>query len=233
MSPVKENYRLDDLAIPLMRLQANIRRQTSLIQASNTLMPSDPAVAADLLRAHIVFLHASLEDYLREILRIVLPTRADTLVDIPPKGSRPHDSPKFTLSHLLTHENMTIAAFIRDSVNEYVSRETFNNTTDLSNLIRRLGLATTEYEDLYPKLNEYMTRRHLIVHKADLHDGDATEPIALTAHHVHEWTSVAHRFVLRITTALIQRSSDYRAERCEALISAFQSQLTTAGKQND
>jgi hypothetical protein len=114
-----------------LRFLTNMRR----INAITTFLHSDIAemkrtglfrsegVRADLLRTLVVFLHASLEDFVRSHLR---------------------------------------------KPNKKVS---FSSTVDISRALSRLGLDANAFSDLFPPIIQLTNRRHRIVHRADLNDG--------------------------------------------------------------
>lgn len=60
------------------------------------------------------------------------------------------------------------------------TKSTFGNTDRrVREILPRLNLVVSEFEDLFPHIDAIMKRRHRIVHRADLDDGTAT-PKTLT-----------------------------------------------------
>ena len=125
--------------------------------------------AADVLRAAMVFAHATLEDFIRSICAYFLP-QADgsVLDDIPLVGLTSAGRPeKFLLGRLAAHRGKPVDELIRISVRTYLDRSTFNSTQDIPAAIKRCGLDVWTIEKLFPRLDQLTKRRHQIVHRAD------------------------------------------------------------------
>lgn len=90
----------------------------------------------DLLRAAVVFLHATLEDCLRSVARFYLP-QADlnTLNKIPLAGTHPIRAEKFPLGSLIEHRGKTVDDLINESITQHLERRSFNDTADISRLL--------------------------------------------------------------------------------------------------
>jgi hypothetical protein len=127
-------------------------------------------VRADLFRAIVVFLHATFEDGLRTAARQRLADAAPkVLEDIPLVGTtKLRRAEKFHLGSLAAHRGKTVDHLIRESVEEYLTRESFGSCADVEEILRQMGLDTKPFKSLYPYLDGMMKRRHRIVHEADL-----------------------------------------------------------------
>ena len=121
----------------------------------------------DILRAGVVFLHATLEDWLRAIGSVFLPhCDADVLDDIPLSGLGERPS-KFFLGELRRFKEMPARDVIQKSVDEYLNRVTFNNVGDVKKLLKQAGFDASIIQPYVDGMGEAMKRRHLIVHRAD------------------------------------------------------------------
>jgi hypothetical protein len=92
--------------------------------------------AADVLRAAIVLLHASLEDLLRQIARHRIPLSDErTLNEIPLKGMA-GQAEKFSLGRLAAFRQTKVDDLISESVAAYCDfAVTFNNVRDISTVL--------------------------------------------------------------------------------------------------
>ncbi|WP_375031475.1 HEPN domain-containing protein [Flavobacterium sp. LAR06] len=129
-----------------------------------------PTHNLDILRTSVVFTHSTLEDYLRNILTIKLPTSdAITLNSIPLIGTSENGrKTKFDLGDLVAHKELKVEKVIEISVKEYLSCVSFNDTNDISAHLKKISInLTPEITELLPTLNEFIKRRHNIVHNAD------------------------------------------------------------------
>jgi hypothetical protein len=125
----------------------------------------------DLLRAAVVFLHASMEDVFRSALEWRWPeTRSrELLEDVPVMGHR--RGTRIALADLLPHRGMLVQDLIRASVEAHVERMSFNHLGDVKQALRRMGLDARLVATHETELASFMARRHQIVHRADRHDG--------------------------------------------------------------
>jgi hypothetical protein len=83
----------------------------------------------DVLRAAVVFLHATLEDLLRSLLEWKLPgAAAEHLRDIPLEGKEART--KFTLDELAAHRGKTVDDLIARSVYASLEDSNFNHRAD-------------------------------------------------------------------------------------------------------
>lgn len=129
-----------------------------------------PTHNQDILRASIVLIHSTLEDYLRNILTIKLPHSNSTILNsVPLLGSSDNGRrSKFELGDLIAFKELKVEKVIEDSVSDYLKYVSFNDTNDIvSNLTKISIIITPEIIELLPTLNEFIKRRHNIVHNAD------------------------------------------------------------------
>ncbi|MDT9136239.1 hypothetical protein RSW15_24200, partial [Escherichia coli] len=89
-----------------------------------------PANSLHILRATTVLTHATLEDYLRNLLQWRLPHQdTDKIENIPLVGTSAIGRPsKFNLGELVAHKNKRIDTVIKESIAEYLGILSFNDT---------------------------------------------------------------------------------------------------------
>lgn len=124
----------------------------------------------DLLRATVVLLHSTLEDFLRNLLLLKLPfAQKDKLNKIPLLGtSEDGRRTKFELGELLEHKDLSIQELINKSIADYLNKVSFNDTNDIVKNLSDIDIEITdEIKRYFPMLNEMIKRRHSIVHQAD------------------------------------------------------------------
>lgn len=126
---------------------------------------------SDLLRAAVVFLHATMEDVLRSVLAWKWPLTGarDQLKDI---GVLVDGEPqqKVSLADLLAHRGSSVDDVIRASISAYLEKSNFNHLGDVKAALTRSGLDVALVRPYERALAAMMARRHLIVHRADRHD---------------------------------------------------------------
>lgn len=149
------------------RFQHNVGRVTSMVTFAREGGPGDPGSdRSDLLRASVVFLHASLEDLIRSVVEWRLPTAApQSLRNTPLTGAAA--SLKFTLADLASFRGQTVDEVIRRSVADQLSTMSYNNPTQLAGALRQVGLRWIVSPSSIARLATMMKRRHWIVHRAD------------------------------------------------------------------
>ncbi len=126
--------------------------------------------STDILRSAVVFLHATMEDFLRSLLKLRLPLEIEPkLKDIPLYGpTRDDKQAKFSLAYLSKFRGQTVDEVVEKSVHSYLDRQSFNNSSDISASLMRIGLyITPAMQSCYSVLDNMIKRRHLIVHQTD------------------------------------------------------------------
>lgn len=119
-----------------------------------------------MLRAAVVFLHATLEELLRSLLEWKLPTAAARyLKDVPLAGRKPRST--FTLDDLTPFRGDSVDSLIARSVSENLERSNFNDPGEVDDVLERIGLQKSLLDPYRDKLGPMMKRRHWIVHRAD------------------------------------------------------------------
>lgn len=152
-------------------LDENLERVENLVSLYGDPRPGRQKVKdTDVLRAALVLLHASMEDYLRALLGWKVETfDEDTLnrYGFPNGTKRPPT--KITLGELSAHKGKSVDDLISEAVKGHL--EEFQSFNDLGEVKRALvqcgiGQATVDAHN-FGELPVMILRRHNIVHKAD------------------------------------------------------------------
>jgi hypothetical protein len=87
---------------------------------------------------------------------------------------------------------------IRESISEYLDRSTFNNIRDIAALLEKLGFAPAEHNEEFPRIQEMIRRRHLIVHRGDrapARELEKCEVQPITSTQVRGWMDATVNFM--------------------------------------
>lgn len=196
----------DAMNIYMSRFSENMKRVTGLVDLHVTVtelkLPGQHA-QGDILRAAVVFAHASLEDLLRQIAQNFLPYADEqTLNQIPLAGAFGR-AEKFALGKLSQHRGKSVDVLISESVASYLALSNFNNVADIVQLLRSVRIdpePDDDIKEIYSALSEMMERRHQIVHRADNLEGKKRRQRALTPKEVRTWIKALFRFVSTVLT---------------------------------
>ena len=161
--------------------------------------------ATDLLRACTVFLHATLEDFLRSVARWRLPLAPPEVLDEVPVVGTTGRATAFKLGTLARFRGRTIDEFVAECVSSYLDRSNYNNTNEISGFLNSIGVPPAAVNKRFSDLDALMQRRHLIVHQAD-----RTSDVGrgryrtreITVHQVRTWITAAREFVAAAETEL-------------------------------
>ncbi len=157
-----------------------------------------PVGSTDILRAAVVLLHATVEEFLRGILEWRLPDQGETTLNsVPLVGSGSERPEKFLLGRLAAHRTKTVDAVIRESVEASLARSNSNNVAEIVSALSSIGLDKTPCEPHFGELSALMERRHRIVHRADRNPNRGQgqhSASSIGRHHVREWAQAAQNF---------------------------------------
>lgn len=194
----------DSLASAWDRFEINLQRVQALmtVARSQRLLPFSTGVIGpntDILRAGVVFLHATLEEWLRAVAsRLLVKCDQRILNEVPLLGlSDGSRASKFLLGDLKRHENLAVRDLIQASIDQYLNRTTFNNVADVGNWLKHLGLREGELEPLIRELAPAIQRRHQIVHQADQSSkrtGGCHEPAQILEEDLIRWMDTVRKF---------------------------------------
>lgn len=180
------------------RIAENLKRVSHLVEmyAELTILRAERSEsdATDILRAAVVLLHASLEDFLRDLSVVHLPQATEEVLNtISLAGVNDTGRPeKFLLGRLAAHRGKTVDEVIRESVEQHLSRSNYNNSREIAALLRNIGVDTSWLDTSFADLDAMMQRRHQIVHRADRVDGtpvDTAVTASISSDVVHGWTT--------------------------------------------
>jgi RiboL-PSP-HEPN len=174
----------------------------------------------DILRSVVVLTHAYLEDFLRTLARALLPIASEAAVNAIPLaglGGNTGRAEKFFLGKLTQHRGKSVDDVIRESVEEYLGRVSFNSGTEIMSFLGQLGVKPNDPWQL-KYLDQMIQRRHLIVHRADKINNKVQ---AIKAGRVLNWskTTVAFMGDLLMPLLLKQYTPDYVQRRFNILLS--------------
>lgn len=151
--------------------RANITRVRSLLDVYDLVAtrPDHPTTEqTDVLRSGVVLLHASLEDLVRSSSEELLPLQdADVLNEIGFPDGSDRTKAKFTLGELHAFKGSTVDEVIRKAVVTRLQRSNYNNVSELTAALQRIGVDVSTLAPHQGTLESIMKRRHLIVHRAD------------------------------------------------------------------
>jgi len=155
----------------LDRLELNLARVRSLVAIYESSLAGTGKgrrghSKTDVLRAATVLLHASVEDCLRSLAYWKWPLASSEVLDnIPLTGAG--KATRFSLGQLAAHRGASVNDVINKSVDGYLERSNYNNTTEVATFLESLGIDPARVNTWFPKIDELMKRRHQIVHRAD------------------------------------------------------------------
>ena len=174
----------------------------------------------DVLRSAVVFIHATLEDGMRTVIRHRLPRNKRELLDkIPLVGITQSGNPeKFFLGRLADHSGKTIDRVIEESLAAYLERTSFTSSNDLTYWLSALDVELSVVQQLLPKIEAMMKRRHHIVHRGDKSGtaGPGTQYArSLSAKLVQDWNTTVNVFLANITEQLtLNELANHSSEPC-------------------
>jgi HEPN superfamily RiboL-PSP-like protein len=207
LDPLPDDFIPDQME----RYNNNLLRVDKLIECSQLLAKDEnrsilgdqaEKVASDILRSGVVFIHASLEDFLRSVARILLPYSDKTALDKIPLAGTEGRADKFSLGSLAAHREKSVQDVIKESIKEHLLDSNYGSTNRIDGLLSRLGIKINDGDRkrLYPQLTNLIERRHQIVHRADKSHQDELEPIS--SGQVQEWIEVVESFMEKVVVAI-------------------------------
>ena len=200
---------LDDI---MLVYEKNFQRLDNLIALYESLSTRDAGrknvSQLDLLRATVVLMHSTLEDFLRSLLAWKLPfADSEILNNISLVGtSLDGRKTKFELGQLVEFKEKTIQEVIDLSVSEYLETKSFSNTKEIAGSLKSIGVEITqEIQEKFTNLDQMIKRRHKIVHEADRNNigGSGNHRIrSISVKQVKEWKSTVDKLSTLIVKQL-------------------------------
>lgn len=194
------------------RLKDNLSRVDSLLalyeilqkeEARRLVSSKQDARSAGILRAAVVLLHGSQEDYVRGMLSDWLFDRADSreLEGISLLGSAQKRAQKFTLRDLAQYKNEQVSDLIQSSIESQLSLVSFNQYSEICSWLSKIGISLTRFKN-QSLIENLIKRRHKIVHEVDLNKKSGkTESIKAST--VRSWREAVEN-MLRIVDEQIE-----------------------------
>ena len=151
-------------------LSNNLDRVENLVSLYSPRRGRTKVHDSDILRAALVLLHASLEDFLRSMLIWKINDfDEETLTKYGFPSGHKRGKDKITLGELSAHKGKTVDALIEEAVSSHlVAYSSFNDLGEVKKALIQCGIAdaTVDAHD-FGRMGEMISRRHNIVHKAD------------------------------------------------------------------
>jgi hypothetical protein len=198
---------VDAIGLQTSRLGFSAGRVNRLIKAAETMHADDDKTADDLLRAAVVLLHASLEDYLRAVAAAYLRFAPATVInDVPLLGVSRDRPEKFLLGALVEHQNLGVGELIALSVERHLERSTFSSSREIAALLGHLDVQLDNVRPFFGSLDALAARRHLIVHRCDFR-GNSPSPhefdlLPIEPAEVSQWAETVSNFGRLVTRQL-------------------------------
>jgi hypothetical protein len=155
------------------RLKDNLARASNLVEVYDDFRDKakgrKTVQSLDILRAATVFLHATLEEFLRGLILWKWPSSPEAVLDrVPLLGHSSSGRPeKFLLGSLAPHRTKTVKELLEECIREHGNSVSFNSTTDVAQILESLGVNVSHVNGRFADLAKLMDRRHHIVHQAD------------------------------------------------------------------
>lgn len=188
-------------------LGPNLTRVSRLVAAYETLRGSGrgrrSVCKLDILRAAIVLLHASLEDFLRSLAAVFLPAAEEEVLNsVPLVGTERSGRPeKFLLGKLAAHRGKTVDDVIKESVEQHLEYSNYNNASDIAALLGKIGVRVDAVESTFANLEKIIKRRHQIVHRADRVQSSGSGhhyARSINPNQVRSWVGVTKDFMTKV-----------------------------------
>lgn len=195
------------------RFGANIARVRALVTTYDALAGTGAGRAtvahADVLRAAVILLHAALEDLLRSLEELRLPTATPGAFAqvrfVLSAGSLKEVSERFTLVDLAPYRGQSVDEVFRVAIDKHLANSNYNNVGEVKQALTRVGISYAISNTDAAALETMMKRRHWIAHRADVN------PSSGRGHHgaqsigrglISSWIDVVEPFGRSVLNAL-------------------------------
>jgi hypothetical protein len=147
---------------------ARVRGFVDLYERTAGAVAGRPSVQeSDLLRAAVVFLHATFEDFLRSLATIRLPLAGAEILRLIPFAGGDGRRTTLTLGDLHAFRGRTVDDVLRESVEAHLDQTSYNNTDDLARHLIQIRLDPALMQPYAAHLAALMSRRHHVAHRFD------------------------------------------------------------------
>jgi len=173
----------------------------------------------DLLRAAVVFTHASLEDFIRSVLRAFLPWADEGDLENVPLAGTDGRAEKFLLGKLAKHRHKTVQQLLQQSVDEYLEQSSYNNPSEILRVLAAIKIDVRGQGTMLRELGAMIKRRHAIVHRADrleIRGKRSLQATSLEPETVLKWIQATSMFVLFVRQAACNsvQKNRHQTTRC-------------------
>lgn len=193
--------------------QINIRRAQNFIvlyiSATENRGPGRrDTLTTDILRAGVVFLHSTLEDYLRSIIlskkiAMLSTTEADfraVLANVNLVGDNTGKSSvrKYALGEFWEVKDKSVIMIVEEALRDKVSYMTFNDYSQIVASLSTVGIKLSTNFNPDGIIDNYINRRHKIVHEADnnsVHGPGNYKATSINANTLTAWINAVNALV--------------------------------------
>lgn len=193
--------------------QINIRRAQNFIVLYNSATENRgpgrrDTLTTDILRAGVVFLHSTLEDYLRSIIlskkiAMLSTTEADfraVLANWNLVGDNTGKSSvrKYALGEFWEVKDKSVIMIVEEALRDKVSYMTFNDYSQIVASLSTVGIKLSTNFNPDGIIDNYINRRHKIVHEADnnsVHGPGNYKATSINANTLTAWINAVNALV--------------------------------------
>ena len=193
--------------------QINIRRAQNFIVLYNSATENRgpgrrDTLTTDILRAGVVFLHSTLEDYLRSIIlskkiAMLSTTEADfraVLANVNLVGDNTGKSSvrKYALGEVWEVKDKSVIMIVEEALRDKVSYMTFNDYSQIVASLSTVGIKLSTNFNPDGIIDNYINRRHKIVHEADnnsVHGPGNYKATSINANTLTAWINAVNALV--------------------------------------
>ena len=193
--------------------QINIRRAQNFIVLYNSATENRgpgrrDTLTTDILRAGVVFLHSTLEDYLRSIIlskkiAMLNTTEVDfraVLANVNLVGDNTGKSSvrKYALGEFWDVKDKSVITIVEEALRDKVSYMTFNDYSQIVASLSTVGIKLSINFNPDGIIDNYINRRHKIVHEADnnsVHGPGNYKATSINANTLTAWINAVNALV--------------------------------------
>jgi hypothetical protein len=197
-----------DRALRLINMYVTRLRKRGLVKSTRD-------GSEDILRAVVVLIHASLEDFLRTLAERFLPYADEKTLNSIPLAGLSGRAEKFALGKLVQHKGKSVDRLIQESVQEHLNRSNYNDIQEVASLLESLGFDLSEQRASFPTIDAMIKRRHQIVHRGDIvksgNSGHSVAPMSLGD--VMKWAKTTYAFMFSLFPSISGKQIDLQLKQ--------------------
>jgi hypothetical protein len=127
-------------------------------------------------------------------------TSAKVLENIPLTGMK--RNLKFSLGDLINHRGKRVDELIKLSVDVYLEHSNYNNITEISTLLKDIGIEVEKVKGTFSDLSKLMQRRHQIVHRVD-RNPQTGKAASVKKDDVKRWIDAVEKFTKEVLNEIL------------------------------